>query len=77
MKKITSTVVISDVYLEVTGYYYPEEQEERYDGNMEGYPGASASFEIETVNVEEINILNLISDEVYNEIIDKIIEEQS
>ena len=77
MKKITSTVVISDVYLEVTGYYYPEEPEERYDNNMEGYPGCPAQFNIISVKVEGINITELISDEVYEEIITKVIENQS
>jgi len=77
MKKITSTVVISDVYLEVKGYYYPEEPEERYDDNMEGYPGCPAQFSIISVKVEGINITEIISDEVYCEIIDKIVEQQS
>jgi hypothetical protein len=77
MKKLTLGLTIYDVYLEVTGYYYPEEPTEWYDGNMEGHPGSYADFEIESVKVEGIDILAIISDEVYEEIITKIIEQQS
>jgi len=77
VKKLTLGLTIYDVYLEVTGYYYPEEPTEWYDGNMEGHPGSYADFEIESVKVEGINITQIISDEVYEEIITKIIEQQS
>lgn len=75
-KRITLGLTISDVYLEVSGYYYPEEPTEWYDGNMEGHPGYNADFEVESVKVEGIDILAIISDEVYDEIITKVIENQ-
>ena len=77
MKKLTLTLFIYDVYLEVTGYYYPEEPTEWYDDNMSGNPGYRADFEIQSVKVEGINITQIISDEVYEEIITKVIEQQS
>jgi hypothetical protein len=77
MKKLTSTLFISDVYLEVTGYYIPEEPTEWYDDNMSGNPGYRADFEIQSVKVEGINITELLSDEVYELIINKVIEQQS
>ena len=77
MKKLTLTLFIYDVYLEVTGYYYPEEPTEWYDDNMSGNPGYRADFEIESVKVEGIDITKLLSDEVYEEIITKVIEQQS
>jgi hypothetical protein len=76
MKKVTLGLTISDVYLEVTGYYYPEEPTEWYDDNMSGHPGSYADFEIQSVKVEGINITELISDEVYDEITNKVIENQ-
>lgn len=76
MKKLTLGLTIYDVYLEVTGYYYPEEPSQMYDDNMEGYPGSYADFEIQSVKVEGINITELISDEVYDEITNKVIENQ-
>lgn len=76
MKKVTLGLNISDVYLEVTGYYYPEEPTEWYDDNMSGHPGSYADFEIQSVKVEGIDILAIISDEVYDEITNKVIENQ-
>jgi hypothetical protein len=76
MKKVTLGLTISDVYLEVTGYYYPEEPTEWYDDNMSGHPGSYADFEIQSVKVEGINITELLSDEVYELIIEKVIENQ-
>ena len=76
MKKVTLGLTISDVYLEVAGYYYPEEPTEWYDDNMSGHPGSYADFEIQSVKVEGIDILAIISDEVYEQIINEIIQQQ-
>ena len=77
MKKQTLRLYIDDILLEVTGYYIPEEPTEWYDDNMSGHPGYAADFEIESVKVEGIDITKLLSDEVYEEIITKVIEQQS
>ena len=77
MKKQTLRLYIDDILLEVTGYYIPEEPTEWYDDNMSGNPGYRADFEIESVKVEGIDITKLLSDEVYEEIITKVIEQQS
>lgn len=77
MKKLTLGLTIYDVYLEVSGYYYPEEPTEWYDDNLSGHPGSGADFEIESVKVEGIDILAIISDKVYELIIEKVIEQQS
>ena len=76
-KKLTVTLFISNIYLEVTGWYIPEEPTEWYDDNLSGHPGYNADFEIESVKVEGIDITQIISDEVYEEIITKVIEQQS
>jgi len=44
---------------------------------MSGHPGCSAEFEISSVKLEGIVITDLLSDEVYEEIITKVIEQQS
>jgi hypothetical protein len=75
--RIETQVNIYDVTMDVSGYYTPEEPRVWYDGNMEGYPGAAAEFEIETVELEGIEISQIISDEVYNKIIEQVIEKQS
>jgi hypothetical protein len=43
---------------------------------MSGHPGSYADFEIQSVKVEGINITQIISDEVYDEITDKVIQNQ-
>lgn len=75
-KKIKTEVNIFDVKLDVTGTYYPSEPAVYYDDNMEGYPGAPADFEIESVGVGGIVITELISNQVYNKIIEQVIEQQ-
>lgn len=76
-KQLTTYVKVHDITMEVSGYYIPEEPKIWYDGNMEGYPGAAAEFEIETIELEGIEISQIISDEVYNQIIEQVIEQQS
>jgi hypothetical protein len=75
-KKLTVKLFISDIFLEVTGYYCPEEPTEWYDDNLSGHPGYNADFEVESVKVEGIDILAIISDEVYEQIINEIIQQQ-
>ena len=75
-KKLTVKLFISDIFLEVTGYYIPEEPTEWYDDNLSGHPGYNADFEVESVKVEGIDILAIISDEVYEQIINEIIQQQ-
>ena len=76
-KQLTTYVKVHDITMEVSGYYIPEEPKIWYDGNMEGYPGAAAEFERETIELEGIEISQIISDEVYNQIIEQVIEQQS
>lgn len=69
-------LTVGGVYLTVSGDYYPGEPSQMYDGNMEGHPGSYAEFELQSVQVDGTEIIDIISDEVYEEIIDKVIENQ-
>lgn len=75
-KEIELGITVGGTYLTVSGTYHPEEPEERYDGNMEGYPGSYAEFELESVQVDGTEIIELISNAIYDEIIDKVLENQ-
>jgi len=75
-KEIELGITVSEVYLTVSGTYHPEEPREMYDGNMEGYPGYAAEFELQSVKVEDVEIIDLISDSIYDEIIERVIENQ-
>lgn len=73
MKEIETEVCIYDVLLDVCGHYSPEEPMVKYDSNMDGYPGCSSEFEIDSIQINGTDITELVSDEIYNEIIEKVI----
>lgn len=75
-KEIEIGITIGGTYITVSGIYYDEEPEELYDDNMEGYPGSNAEFELESVQIDGKEIIDLISDAVYEEIIEKVLEHQ-
>jgi hypothetical protein len=64
---------IAGVDVTVSGWYSPEEPMVKYDSNMEGYPGCYSEFEIDSIQVNGTDITELVSDDVYNEIIEKVI----
>jgi hypothetical protein len=43
---------------------------------MEGYPGSGAEFDLQSVEVEGVNIIELLSDHVIELIREKVIENQ-
>ena len=43
---------------------------------MEGYPGAAAEFDLETAEVEGVNIIELLSSNVIKLIKEQVIENQ-
>ena len=75
-KEIELGITIGGVYLTVSGTYHPDEDPIMYDSNMEGYPGCGAEFELESVQVDGTEIIDLISNAIYDEIIDKVLENQ-
>jgi hypothetical protein len=75
-KEIELGIRIQNIYLEVSGTYHPEEPAEMYDDNMEGYPGYDAEFELSSVQVDGNEIIDLISDAIHDEIIERVIENQ-
>ena len=76
MKEIEVGVTIDDVYLDVHGYYSPAEPMVMYYPDGSGHPGCSAEFEISSVKLEGIVITDLLSDDIYNKIIEKVIDNQ-
>ena len=74
MKEIETEVCIYDVLLDVCGYYSPPEAMVMYYPDGSGHPGCSSEFEIISVSLNGTRITDLISDDVYNEIIEKAID---
>ena len=58
------------IALVVIGDYSPEEEEVRYYPDMSGHPGSPAEFEAQEIYAfdSEINIINLLSEDVIEEI---------
>lgn len=75
-KEIEIGLTIEGTCLVVSGTYYPEEPAEMYDDNMEGYPGCAAEFELQSVKVGYVDIIDLISDAIFDEIVEKVLENQ-
>lgn len=62
-------IIYNDVPLTVTGCYEAGEPQQWYDINGEpGYPSNSASFEIESIEVNEVDIKELLSEQQQTEI---------
>jgi hypothetical protein len=74
MKEIETEVNVYDVRLDVHGYYSPAEPMVMYYPDGSGHPGCSAEFEIISVSLNGTRITDLLSDEVYELIIEKSIE---
>lgn len=75
-KEIELGITVGGTYVTVSGTYHPEEPKIYYDSNLEGYPGSYAEFELESVQVDGTEIIDLISDAIFDEIIDKVLENQ-
>lgn len=75
-KEIEIGLILEGIYLTVSGTYHPEDEQQMYDGNMEGYPGYGAEFELDSVKIDGKEIIDLISNGVYDEIIEKVLEHQ-
>ena len=76
MKEVEIGITIYDVYLDVSGYYSPEEPMVMYYPDGSGYPGSRADFDIETVTVEGVNIYELLSEHVKQIITEEVIDNQ-
>jgi len=74
MKKINIDLEIQDVSLTVIGAYYREEPMTMYDHNLEGDPGYPAYCNVYAVIVGDYDITSLISENIFFEIQEKILE---
>jgi hypothetical protein len=73
-KTVEIELNIGGVDITVSGYYSPPEPMVMYDSDMAGYPGCSAEFEIDSIQVNGTDITQLVSDDIYDEVIEKAIE---
>jgi hypothetical protein len=74
MKETEIELNIGGIDITVSGYYSPEEPMVRYYSDGSGYPGCDAEFELQSVQINGTEIIQLISDEIFEEIVEKAIE---
>jgi len=63
-------IIYRGITLVVSGDYSPEEPEVRYYPDGSGYPGCGAEFSINTIFVDETDIIDLFSEEQIEQIRD-------
>tara|TARA_R110000782_G_C14633305_1_gene394687 strand:- start:25 stop:261 length:237 start_codon:yes stop_codon:yes gene_type:complete len=76
MKKINIDLEIQNVSLTVIGAYYKGEPMIMYDHNLEGDPGYSAYCDVYAVIAGKVDITSLISETIFVEIQEKMLELQ-
>lgn len=74
MNQTELSINVGGVDVTVSGYYSPEEPMVMYYPDGSGYPGCPAEFELQSVQIDGTEIINLISDEIFEEIVEKAIE---
>ena len=72
--KETLELVYNDIPLTVEGYYTKGEAEVRYYSDESGYPGSSPEFEIEGIYINDIEICQLLSNRVIEDISDMCLD---
>lgn len=71
---INKEVVYENVVMTVRGEMSPEEPEVHYDSDMSGYPGCSAEFEIEKIEVGGFDVTNMLDESVFEPIKQLVLE---
>jgi len=73
-KTVEIELNIGGVDITVSGYYSPEEPMVMYYPDGSGHPGYPSTFEIDSIQVNGTDITQLVSDDIYDEVIEKAIE---
>ena len=71
---INREIVYDNVTMTVYGEMSPEEPEVRYDSDISGYPGCSAEFEIEKIEVCGFDVTNMLDESVFEPIKQLVLE---
>ena len=67
-------IVYKNVVMTVYGEMSPEEPEVSYDSDIGGYPGCSAEFEIEKIEVGGFDVTNMLDESVFEPIKQLVLE---
>lgn len=72
-RQMNIELVINNVVLDIEYDYNYAEEPVYYDNNLEGNPGSPASVDIYNVYAEETDITDIISDRVFDQIEEEIL----
>ena len=67
-------ITYKSILLEIEGTYVEAEDRVIYYGDLDGYPGSPASFDINAVFIQDIDIYELLSEDDLREIETLILE---
>ena len=73
-KTVEIELNIGGVDITVSGYYSPEEPMVMYYPDGSGHPGYPSTFEIDSIQVNGTDITELVSDDIYDEIKEKALD---
>jgi len=68
----TKTITYLGIDMEIEFMYYPGEDAVTYYPDGSGYPGCGEEFEIDSISVGGIDIVELLSTKQENDIIDEL-----
>lgn len=71
----TIEITYKDLLLEIEGTYTEAEDRVMYYGDLDGHPGSPASFDINAIFVQDVDIFELLSEDDLREIEILILEE--
>lgn len=71
---MTKEITYKGILLEVEGTYTEGENRVMYDNDFGGYPGSPATFDINAVFVQDVDIFELISEDDLREIDNLVLE---
>lgn len=72
---MTTEIIYKGILLEIEGTYTEAEDRVIYYGDLDGHPGSPASFDINAVFVQDVDIYELLSEDDLMEIETLVLEE--
>ena len=72
-KLIEVEIDFAGIPMTVSGVFSPAEECVMYYSDMSGYPGSGADFEIDSIQINGQEVNDLLSDEQYEEVVEKCI----
>jgi hypothetical protein len=70
----TQEIVYCDIPFTVTGIFHAAEAPDYYNSDGSGYPGCPASFDLDEILINGVNVYEILTNSQIDEITDLVIE---